>query len=82
MNVSNCDQVMRALRDDPLGGAAVATRYCSPSNRASELSPETFARYLQAGEVVIMPHSVWSYLILGGDTSLSVIALTLETCAR
>jgi hypothetical protein len=42
---------MRALRsmDDPypLHGAAVATRYCSPRNRASELSPEVFARYLE-----------------------------------
>ena len=28
-------------------GAEVATRYCSPQNRASELSPEVFARYLE-----------------------------------
>jgi len=44
-------KVMRALRnmDDPypLHGAVVATRYCSPQNRASELSPQIFARYLQ-----------------------------------
>ena len=63
---SSCDQVMRALRDDPLDGAAVATRYCSPSNRASELSPETFARYLQAGQ---------SRVIIGGHTSQPVMAL-------
>ena len=25
----------------------MATRYCSPQNRASELSPEVFARYLE-----------------------------------
>ena len=31
----------------PLAGAEVATRYCSPQNRASELSPEVFARYLE-----------------------------------
>jgi len=45
------NNVMRALRkmDEPypLHGAVVATRYCSPRNRASELSPEVFARYLQ-----------------------------------
>lgn len=43
-------KVMRALRkmDEPyqFHGAAVATRYCSPQNRASELSPQVFARYL------------------------------------
>ena len=43
--------VMRALRDmdEPyaLHGAVVATRYCSPRNRASELSPEVFASYLE-----------------------------------
>lgn len=43
-------KVMRALRrmnePYPLHGAAVATRYCSPTNRASELSPQVFARYL------------------------------------
>jgi hypothetical protein len=42
---------MAALRTkndpDPLAGAEVATRYCSPQNRASELSPEVFARYLE-----------------------------------
>ena len=44
-------KVMRALRrmDEPypLHGAVVATRYCSPQNRASELSPQVFARYLE-----------------------------------
>ena len=44
-------KVMAALRtmNDPytLAGAEVATRYCSPQNRASELSPEVFARYLE-----------------------------------
>lgn len=44
------DKVMRALRhmDEPypLHGASVATRYCSPLNRASELSPAVFARYM------------------------------------
>ena len=44
------DKVMKALRqmDEPypLHGAAVATRYCSPNNRASELSPAVFATYL------------------------------------
>lgn len=42
--------VMSALRNmnEPyaLHGAVVATRYCSPRNRASELSPEVFAKYL------------------------------------
>jgi hypothetical protein len=45
------DKVMAALRhmDEPypLHGAEVATRYCSPQNRASELSPAVFARYLE-----------------------------------
>jgi hypothetical protein len=44
-------KVMRALRKMdapyPLHGAAVATRYCSPQNRASQLSPQVFARYLE-----------------------------------
>jgi hypothetical protein len=44
-------KVMLALRDMdkpyPLHGAVVATRYCSPRNRASELSPEMFASYLE-----------------------------------
>jgi len=43
--------VMQALRemDDPypLHGAVVATRFCSPRNRASELSPQVFAKYLE-----------------------------------
>ena len=42
---------MKALRrmDEPypLHGAVVATRYCSPNNRASELSPQVFASYLK-----------------------------------
>ena len=45
------EMVMKALRDmdEPyeLHGAVVATRYCSPRNRASELSPQVFARYLE-----------------------------------
>lgn len=45
------EKVMRALRrmdePTPLHGAEMATRFCSPRNRASELSPEVFARYLQ-----------------------------------
>lgn len=45
------DTVMNALRkmDEPydLHGAVVATRYCSPRNRASELSPQVFAGYLE-----------------------------------
>jgi len=43
--------IMRALRDMdepyPLHGAVVATRKCSPRNRASELSPQVFAKYLE-----------------------------------
>ena len=45
------DAVMRALRraDDPypLHGAEVAVRYCSPTNKASQLSPQAFASYLR-----------------------------------
>ena len=44
------DLVMDALRamDEPypFHGAVMATRYCSPKNRASELSPQVFAKYL------------------------------------
>eukprot|EP00316_Scyphosphaera_apsteinii_P012146 CAMPEP_0119341584 /NCGR_PEP_ID=MMETSP1333-20130426/102732_1 /TAXON_ID=418940 /ORGANISM="Scyphosphaera apsteinii, Strain RCC1455" /LENGTH=419 /DNA_ID=CAMNT_0007353585 /DNA_START=95 /DNA_END=1354 /DNA_ORIENTATION=+ len=43
--------VMGALRhkDEPYAehGAAVATRYCSPTNRASALTPAQFDRYLE-----------------------------------
>jgi len=43
-------KVMNALRnlDDPypLHGCEVAIRYCSPSNRASRLSPKLVAQYL------------------------------------
>jgi len=45
------DTVMRALRQPdepyPLHGAQVAIRYCSPTNRASQLSPQSFAQYLR-----------------------------------
>ena len=44
-------KVMKALRDMdapyPFHGACVATRYCSPQNRAAELSPQVFASYLE-----------------------------------
>jgi len=44
-------KVMKALRsmDEPYPyhGACVATRYCSPQNRAAELSPQVFASYLE-----------------------------------
>ena len=43
-------KVMRAVRkiDEPypLHGCEVAIRYCSPSNKASRLSPQSFAQYL------------------------------------
>lgn len=43
-------KVMNAVRqlDEPylLHGCEVAIRYCSPSNRASRLSPQSFAQYL------------------------------------
>ena len=42
---------MTALRTPdepyPLHGAEVAIRYCSPTNRASQLSPQSFAQYLR-----------------------------------
>jgi len=45
------ETVMKALRnsDDPypLHGAEVAVRYCSPTNKASQLSPQAFASYLR-----------------------------------
>jgi len=45
------DKVVRALRkpDDPypLHGSEVAIRYCSPTNRASQLSPAAFSQYLR-----------------------------------
>ena len=46
--VSKVMAALRTMNDPyPLAGAEVATRYCSPQNRASELSPEVFARYLE-----------------------------------
>lgn len=43
-------KVMRAVRkiDEPypLHGCEVAIRYCSPTNKASRLSPQSFAQYL------------------------------------
>jgi len=45
--ISKVMAALRTMNDPyPLAGAEVATRYCSPQNRASELSPEVFARYL------------------------------------
>ena len=45
------ETVMKALRtpDEPyaLHGAEVAIRYCSPTNKASQLSPQNFAQYLR-----------------------------------
>ena len=45
------ETVMKALRhaDEPytLHGAEVAVRYCSPTNKASQLSPQAFAAYLR-----------------------------------
>ena len=45
------ETVMTALRtpDEPYlyHGAEVAIRYCSPTNRASQLSPQGFAQYLR-----------------------------------
>ena len=44
------ERVMRSLRKPnepyPLHGAEVAIRYCSPTNRASQLSPAAFSQYL------------------------------------
>ena len=44
------EKVQRALRQPdepyPLHGSELAIRYCSPTNRASQLSPQAFARYL------------------------------------
>jgi len=43
-------KVMRAIRNlnqpYPFHGSEVAIRYCSPTNRASRLSPQSFAQYL------------------------------------
>ncbi len=43
------EKVMRALRKPdepyPLHGAEMAIRYCSPTNRASQLTPQSFAQY-------------------------------------
>uniref|UniRef100_A0A7S2NRG0 EF-hand domain-containing protein n=1 Tax=Haptolina brevifila TaxID=156173 RepID=A0A7S2NRG0_9EUKA len=44
------ESVMKALRNVdepyPLHGAEVAVRFCSPTNKASQLSPQAFATYL------------------------------------
>jgi len=63
------DNVMRALRrmdePSPLHGAAVATQYCSPNNRASELSPAVFARYLDDPWYSILRE--WDELVYDSD---------------
>ena len=50
-------QVLRALRDEPpypLYGAEVAIRYCSPTNPAAQLTPATFATYLDEPHYAIL----------------------------
>lgn len=63
------EKVMRALRtmDDPtpFHGAMVATRYCSPRNRASELSPQVFAQYLKDPWYAIL--SEWDEMVSDED---------------
>jgi len=55
------DKVMRALRksDDPypLHGAEVATKYCSPTNPAAQLTPAMFALYLAEDHYKVRIHT-------------------------
>jgi len=61
------ERVMRALRKPnepyPLHGAEVAIRYCSPTNRASQLSPAAFSQYLMEPWYAILTE--WDEIDLG-----------------
>lgn len=61
------ERVMRALRKPnepyPLHGAEVAIRYCSPTNRASQLSPAAFSQYLMEPWYAVLAE--WDEIELG-----------------
>ena len=65
--------VMKAVRtvDEPyaLAGAEVAIRYCSPSNRASRLSPQAFSTYLREPWYAILTE--WEEIELDDDPEVS-----------
>ena len=68
-------KVMNALRhlDEPypLHGCEVAIRHCSPSNRASRLTPQSFAQYLSEPWYRIMGE--WDELELDDEPEVSPI---------
>uniref|UniRef100_A0A7S0JII3 Uncharacterized protein n=1 Tax=Calcidiscus leptoporus TaxID=127549 RepID=A0A7S0JII3_9EUKA len=63
------ETVMRALRHAnepyPFHGAEVAVRYCSPTNKASLLSPQVFAAYLKEPWYEIL--TAWDELDMDED---------------
>ena len=74
-------KVMRALRhpDDPYPdhGAEVAIRYCSPTNRASSVSPHTFMSYMSEPWYEILGE--WDEIEISDD---DMDECDLETNAR
>jgi len=65
--------VMQALRNRdepyPYHGCEVAIRYCSPTNRASRLSPQAFAQYLAEPWYCILTE--WDMMELDDDPDTS-----------
>ena len=57
-------------------GAAVAVRYCSPTNGASSLSPEAFAAYLQEPWYQILTQ--WEEMEIDDDDDIDASGNTAE----
>lgn len=81
------DKVMRALRepDDPYPdhGAEVAIRYCSPTNRASSVSPATFMSYMDEPWYAILGE--WDEIEISDDIdecSVETNACTVQALVK
>jgi hypothetical protein len=74
-------KVMNALRNMndpyPLHGAVTATRYCSPRNRAAELSPQVFANYLEEHVYAILGE--WDHMEFDDDDEDDALGEYTET---
>ena len=72
---------MACSRHAGLVGATVATRYCSPQNRAAQLTPEIFASYLD--EPGYAPLVTWDEMQtedeeIEEDTGLAEVAMLVK----
>jgi len=74
------DAVMRGMRypDEParLDGVAQTVRYCSPTNRASRLSPEAFAAYLEEPWYRIL--NEWEEMEIDDDDDIDASGSAVE----